>query len=56
MATVDQAKAEHAKYVASIRNREGVITSYIMRIEGKLFVCNTNMAWRRTFEQGLPTK
>lgn len=56
VATVDQAKAEHAKYVASIRNREGVITSYIMRIEGKLFVCATNMQWRRTYEKGLPTQ
>ena len=54
--TVDQAKAEHLKFVASVRNREGVITGYIMRIEGKLFVCQTNMQWRRTFERGLPTR
>jgi hypothetical protein len=51
--TVPQARAEHEKYVATIRNREGIITGYIMRIEGKLFTCHTNMAWRRTFEAGL---
>lgn len=51
--TIDQARAEHAKYVASIRNREGVITGYIMRLEGKLFTCYTNMEWRRTYERDL---
>lgn len=54
--TIDQAKAEHAKYVSSIRNREGVIVGYLMRVEGKLFVCHTNMEWRRTFEKGLPAQ
>lgn len=56
VATVDQAKSEHLKYVASIRSREGVITGYIMRLEGKLFTCSTNAAWRRTFERDLSTK
>jgi len=51
--TVDQARSEHMKYVASVRNREGVITGYIMRIEGKLFTCATNMQWRRTYEAEL---
>lgn len=51
--TVEQARAEQAKYVASVRNREGVITSYIMRVEGKLFTCSTNMQWRRTYEAEL---
>lgn len=54
--TVDQARAEHAKYVASIRSREGVITGYIMRLEGKLFTCYTNTEWRRSFERGLPAQ
>lgn len=51
--TVDQARAEHTKYVASIRNREGVITGYIVQVEGKLFTCQSNMDWRRTYEAEL---
>lgn len=51
--TVDQAKAEHLKYVASIRTREGVLVGYIMRIEGKLFTCHTNVEWRRSYERDL---
>lgn len=51
--TVDQARAEHLRYVASIRSREGVITGYIVRLEGKLFTCHTNMEWRRSYERDL---
>jgi len=53
VATVAQAQTEHLKYVASVRNREGVITGYIMRIEGKLFTCHTNAQWRADFEKRL---
>ena len=51
--TVAQATAEHDKYVAAIRTREGVIAAYIMSIEGKLFVCSNNMQWRKDFEKAL---
>lgn len=51
--SVAQAKIEHEGYVRSIRAREGVITSYIVDIEGKLFECATNMQWRRDFEKGV---
>lgn len=54
VATVDQAKAEHLKYVASVRSREGVIVGYIMRIEGRLFACSTNAEWLRDFFAGMP--
>lgn len=53
VATVDQAHAEHDKYVATIRSREGVVAGYIMSIEGKLFVCGNNMQWRRDYEAEL---
>lgn len=53
--TVDDARAEHQKYVTSVRNREGIVTAHILRIEGKLFVCANNMEWRRTFESRLPS-
>lgn len=51
--TVTQAIAEHQKYVASIRSREGVITAYILQTEGRLFVCSSNAQWRRDFEAEL---
>lgn len=51
--TVAQAHAEHDKYVATVRTREGVVAAYIMDIEGKLFVCSNNAAWRRQFEDEL---
>lgn len=53
--TVDQARAEHLRYVASIRSREGVIVGYVVRIEGRLFTCSSNAAWLRDFYAGLPT-
>ena len=52
--TVDQAKAEHAKFVTSIRDREKVISGYILRIEGQLFVCSNNMTWLRDYNSKLP--
>lgn len=51
--TVDQARVEHQRYVTSVRNREGIVTAYILRVEGKLFVCANNAQWRRSFEEGL---
>jgi hypothetical protein len=54
VATVDQARAEHMKFVASVRSREGVVTGYILRIEGRLFACSNNAAWLRDFFSQLP--
>ncbi len=51
--TVPQARAEHDAYVRSIRSREGVITGYLVSVEGKLFTCWVNTQWRRDFEAGL---
>lgn len=53
VATVDQARAEHQKYVASVRTREGVVAAYVLSIEGKLFVCSNNAQWRRDYEAEL---
>lgn len=54
--TVDQARAEHMRYVASVRSREGVIVGHIVRIEGRLFTCSTNAAWLRDWYVGMPSK
>lgn len=53
VATVAQAKAEHDKYVAVIHTREGVVAAYVLAIEGKLFICSSNMQWRRDWEAEL---
>lgn len=51
--TVAEARAEHDKFVAVLRTREGVIAAYILEVEGKLFTCFVNAQWRRDFEAGL---
>lgn len=51
--TVDAAKVEHGKYVASIRTREGIVAGYVLKLEGELWRCWNNMTWRKEFEAGL---
>ena len=51
--TVTQAKAEHEKFVAVLRTREGLVAGYVLKLEGALFQCFTNMQWRRDYEAGL---
>lgn len=48
--SVAEAKAEHEKFVATLRTREGAIAAYILKLEGNLFVCWNNMEWRRQYE------
>ena len=54
VATVAQARVEHDKYVAVIRTREGRISGYILSLEGKLFVCGSNMQWLRDYYGSMP--
>lgn len=51
--SVPQARAEHERYVATIRTREGITVGYILDIEGRLFTCHSNVQWRRDFEAGI---
>ena len=53
-ATLLNAHTEVAKLIASIRSREGIVTGYILRIEGQLFACSNNAAWLREFFGKLP--
>lgn len=53
-ATLANAKEEVIKLVTSVRLREGVVTAYILRIEGQLFACSNNAAWLRDFFDRLP--
>lgn len=52
--TVPQARAEHDTYVRSVRNREGVITGYVVEIEGKLWACASDDEWLRDWQKPLP--
>ncbi len=51
--TVEQARAEHEKAVASIYERNGLVTAYLLTIEGRLFVCSNNAQWWRDYWAGL---
>lgn len=48
------AQAEVAKFVGTLRTREGVVAGYVLNIEDKLFLCFNNMRWQREFYAGLP--
>jgi hypothetical protein len=52
--TVDQAHAEHDSYVKSVRDRNGVVSGYVVDLEGRLFLCSNNAAWLRDFYAKLP--
>lgn len=52
--TVDQARAEHEKFVGVLRTREGIVAGYVLQIEDKHFVCFNNMQWQRDFYSRLP--
>ena len=51
--TVAQAKAEHERFVGTLRTREGIVAGYIVSLEGKLFTCFSNTEWRRQYEAGI---
>ena len=50
---VAEAKKEVAHLIATIRGRENIVAGYILRVEGRLFVCWTNMEWRKQYEAGI---
>lgn len=50
---IQQAYDEHRKFVASVRNREGLIAGYIVDVEGALWACASDDEWLRDREAGL---
>lgn len=52
--TVDEARAEHERFVATLRDREGRVAGYIVSIEGAWFSCSSNLSFVRTFTEALP--
>lgn len=51
--TVEEARDAYARFLATVRTREGIIAGYVLQLEGKLFVCFNNMEWRRQWEAEL---
>lgn len=51
--TVEVARQEHEAFVKVLRDREGVITSYIVRIEDQLFECAQDATWLRKRQEEL---
>ena len=52
--TVEQARHEHEAFVTRIRQREGLITGYIVAIEKTNFLCANDAAWLRDYSAALP--
>lgn len=48
--SVDQAQAEHQKFVDSVRAREGLIAVYIVEVEGELWACASDDEWLRDWQ------
>lgn len=45
--TAGDARAQHEAFVTKLREREGLITGYLVRIEGANFICASNARWLR---------
>lgn len=52
--TVEDARVEHRRYVERERERNLVVTLYVVEIEGKLTLCADNAQWWRDYWSGLP--
>lgn len=55
VATVDQAKAEHSAFVTRLRERERPVALYVVRLEGRVFVCADDAQWLRDYQSRLPS-
>lgn len=53
ISSVLAAQEAHKAYVARIRTREGIVTGYILEVEGELFACSNDAAWLRDWQKGL---
>jgi hypothetical protein len=52
VASVGQAQAEHERFVSVIRGREGIVSNYVLELEGMLFQCSNDAAWVREWQAG----
>lgn len=54
LATLRNAQAEHEAYVRAVLARNGIVSAWLVKIEGQLFVCSSNMQWWRDYWRALP--
>lgn len=47
--TVAVAQLEVGKLLSSVLNREGIVTGYILELEGKVFMCSSDAQWLRDY-------
>lgn len=52
--TLSGAQAAHTAYVARMIERNGIVASYLVKVEGRLFVCSSNMQWWRDYWRSMP--
>lgn len=46
-------KVEIARFVASVRTREGRVAGYILAVEGDLFACSNDAEWLRDYSKAI---
>lgn len=47
--TAPAAKVEVDRLISSVLNREGIVTGYVIQLEGKLFACSNDAQWLREY-------
>lgn len=52
--TVAEARIQHGLYVQREAQRNAVVASYVLEIEGRLFTCSSNAQWWRDYWSALP--
>lgn len=51
--TVEQAKAQHDLFVVRLREREGLLVTYIVDLEGRVFEAASDDLWIREWQDGI---
>jgi hypothetical protein len=51
--SVLQARSEHDRYKATVRDREGRVAGYVLELEGQLFACSSDAQWIREWQKDI---
>lgn len=54
--SVPLAQAEHQAFVSRLREREAIVSGYIVKLEDRVFVCADDDQWLREYEANLTKK
>lgn len=52
--TIDQARLAHEEYVRAVKDRNGIVIAYVVKLEGVNFQCWNNMENQNQFYDKLP--